>query len=378
RPVGGMSGAPPATTIPGAETPPPAAPVEAPAAAGISNVRENPFLGKTGTQTPAELPAEPRAVTAAETKAVGSLHTDKTIRQVGNLMGVMQGTPHEVPFQDMRYIIGPDGAIHWGDSRTFDHNAMADAAGYMGGDKQAVLGGTMKPEEFAAARAQFKTTEEFNDWLKATALPGNMNKGAAPPMDQILPMPKDVGAAHTPEGARTLGKPDITALEHTLNEHPRELGRAASDTLHFLLDDPSLKDPKMSDKMSGLVDSRNIGSMSPEERVVYDSYYKPLMDANEAMHGELTAIAKRDLGMTPEEANEFVGYQKGSLPRLTKQYTKFWNEMISHGDTLTGDQLADTFRETPTMHETDYDTMVNNETGERVVVKKGTGYVNSV
>jgi len=300
------------------------------------------------------------------------------MRQVGNLMGTLQGTPHEVPFEDMRYIIGPDGSIHWGDSRTFDHNAMADAAGYTGGDKQAVLGGTLKPEEFAAARAQFKTTEEFNDWLHATALPGNMNKGAPPPMDEILPMPKDVGAAQTPVGARTLGKSDITALEHTLNEHPRELGRAANDTLHFLLDDPYKDNPAMSDAMSGLVDSRNIGAMDPAQREVYDQYYKPVMDANEAMHGELTAIARRDLGMTPQEANDFVGYQKGSLPRLTKQYTKFWNEMTQHGDTLTGDQLADTLRETPTMHETDYDTMVNNQTGERVVVKKGTGYVNSV
>ena len=325
-----------------------------------------------------KLPTQSRPATPAEVNAVSNLHTDKTMRQVGNLINTAKGTPHEVPFEDMRYIIGPDGKTHWGDSRTFDHNAMADAAGYTGGDKQAVLGGTLKSEEFAAARAQFKTTEDFHDWLKANALPGNMNKAPMKSLDEILPIPKELGAAATPPADLKMSVADLGALNRTLADHPGALGRASNDMLHFLNDDPYLKDPKMQALMSKLVDERNIGAMSPEMKEVYENYYKPLMDANEAMHGELTAIGQRSLGMTPEEANTWSGYQKGGLSRLSVEYTKLWDAMTQKGDLLTGDQLADTLRETPSMEKTNYDTMVNNETGERVVVKKGTGYVNSV
>ena len=251
-----MKGAP-ATTIPGAETPPPAALAERPselspnnmlarlsasenttpkgeAAAFLARSRAfetDPMIRLKGHELPAELPPDPYAgggppddwtsetnparanqlqieghyerasnyandrtpgpaatVTPQMERALTSLHTDKTMRQVGKVMNTLQAVPHNTPFEGVRYIIGPDGRIHFADARSWTHDAMANEAGYEGVDRAGIRGGLLTPEQYATARGKYKTTEEFNDYLKATSLPGNMNPGRG-----------DLGAAAVPK-----------------------------------------------------------------------------------------------------------------------------------------------------------------------------------
>ena len=313
----------PATTIPGAETPQSYATAESVGDEAALNPPKDTLFAKPskpdvisgpqGSHAPAELPEEAEApsrpATPAEVNAVSNLHADKTMRQVGNLINTARGTPHEVPFEDMRYIIGPDGKTHWGDSRTWDHNAMADAAGYTGKDKEAVVGGKLTPEEFNQARAKYQTTEEFNDYLKRDALPGNMNKG-------------DLGAAGVPkEPQRPVNIEDVRQVDwdryemagrHHANfvEAINDLGKRPQEMI--------VAEPTLSQIAEG---DPHVVATPYEQRLAAEVLPKYKETAYDLWKARTDAYAKADY---PKEVVDALRQQNNPnyFPRISEQYVK--------------------------------------------------------